>query len=258
MSKNRFIVISDLHYPYEDTKAIKAMLQFIKLHKVQTVILNGDILDMYDVSSFDKSPERINSLQKELNKAKALFKELRRILPETEIVFVKGNHCLDKRGSIITSVLSLCPTLWTIGSILINKYNNNTKKKKIIYIITLLTIISELFLFKYINIFPLTANAFGRLFSINIGFKYLSIIAPLGISFYTLSLTSYVTDVLKHYGVSLTPNWQFFRTDKESIFTKLQSDLYFGRKADKKKGQEYAQKEKELHQELVKRGLIKE
>ena len=82
-----------------------------------------------------------------------------------------------------------------IGSILINKYNNNTKKKKIIYIITLLTIISELFLFKYINIFPLTANAFGRLFSINIGFKYLSIIAPLGISYYTLSLISYVTDV---------------------------------------------------------------
>lgn len=60
-------------------------------------------------------------------------------------------------------------------------------------------------------------------------------------------MPSYVTDVLKHYGVSLTPNWQFFRTDKESIFTKLQSDLYFGRKADKKKGQEYAQKEKELH-----------
>lgn len=92
MGKNKFIVISDIHYPFEDKKAIKAMLQFIKLHKVQTIILNGDILDMYDVSSFDKSPERINSLQKELNKAKALFKELRRILPEAEIVFVKGNH----------------------------------------------------------------------------------------------------------------------------------------------------------------------
>lgn len=68
----------------------------------------------------------------------------------------------------------------------------------------------------------------------------------------------YVTNILKQYGVSMTPNWQFFRTDKESIFTKLQSDLYFGRKADKKKAQEYAQKEKDLHQELVKRGLLKE
>lgn len=92
MGKNKFIVISDIHIPFHSKKAIKAMLQFIKLHKVQTVILNGDILDMYDVSRFDKSPDRINSLQKELNKAKALFKELREILPEAEIVFIKGNH----------------------------------------------------------------------------------------------------------------------------------------------------------------------
>lgn len=92
-NKERFVVISDVHYPYEDKKAIKAMLEFIKLHKVQTVLLNGDILDMYDVSSFDKSPDRINSLQSELNKAKALFKELRKILPEARIVFIKGNHC---------------------------------------------------------------------------------------------------------------------------------------------------------------------
>lgn len=92
-NKERFVVISDIHYPYEDKKAIKAMLEFIKLHKVQTVLLNGDILDMYDVSSFDKSPDRINSLQSELNKAKALFKELRKILPEAKIVFIKGNHC---------------------------------------------------------------------------------------------------------------------------------------------------------------------
>lgn len=70
-------------------------------------------------------------------------------------------------------------------------------------------------------------------------------------------MPSYVTDVLKRFNVCLTPNWQLFKTDKESIFTKLQSDLYFGRKADKKEAQKYAQLEKEIHQELVKRGLIK-
>lgn len=71
-------------------------------------------------------------------------------------------------------------------------------------------------------------------------------------------MPGYVTDILKENNVCLTPNWQLFRTDVESIFTKLQSDLYFGRKADKKKAQEYAQKEKALHQELLKRGLMKE
>lgn len=68
-------------------------------------------------------------------------------------------------------------------------------------------------------------------------------------------MPEYVTSILAQNNVSLTPNWQFFRTDKESIFTKLQSDLYHGRKDDKKKGQEYAQLEKIYHQELVKRGL---
>lgn len=89
---NKFVVASDIHFPYEDKKAIKAFLDFIKRNEVDTVIFNGDILDMYDVSSFDKSPDRINSLQKELNKAYDFFKAVRNILPEAKIYFVKGNH----------------------------------------------------------------------------------------------------------------------------------------------------------------------
>lgn len=90
--KNKFIVISDIHYPYHDSKAISAMLKFIKAHDVNTIILDGDILDFYDVSHFDKNPERILSLQKEINLAKGLFKSLRDIKPEADIVFIKGNH----------------------------------------------------------------------------------------------------------------------------------------------------------------------
>lgn len=89
---NRFVVLSDIHYPYEDEKAIKAALKFIESKQPDTIILNGDILDMYDVSSFDKSPDRVQSLQKEINKVTNLFKALRRIAPEAEIIFIKGNH----------------------------------------------------------------------------------------------------------------------------------------------------------------------
>jgi len=89
---NKFVVISDIHYPYEDKNAIKAFLKFLKDNEVHTVILNGDILDMYDVSSFDKSPDRIQGLQKELDKAQKLFKDIRAIKPNVRIVFIKGNH----------------------------------------------------------------------------------------------------------------------------------------------------------------------
>lgn len=89
---NKFIVLSDIHYPYEDKAAIKAAVNFIDTVKPDTIILNGDILDMYDVSSFDKSPERMQSLQKEIDKATNLFKRLRKVAPNARIVFIKGNH----------------------------------------------------------------------------------------------------------------------------------------------------------------------
>lgn len=90
--KNKFVVISDIHFPYHDDKALKAVYKFLEYHPVDTIILNGDILDFYDVSSFDKDPDRVNSLQKEINMATKFFKKLRTIKPEARIVFIKGNH----------------------------------------------------------------------------------------------------------------------------------------------------------------------
>lgn len=90
--KNKFVVLSDIHFPYQDDKAIKAVYKFLEQHPVDTIILNGDILDFYDVSSFDKDPSRINSLQAEINLAQKFFKKLRDLSPNSRIVFVKGNH----------------------------------------------------------------------------------------------------------------------------------------------------------------------
>ena len=90
--KNKFVVLSDIHFPYHDEKALKAVYNFLSNTQVDTIILNGDILDFYDVSSFDKDPDRINSLQKEIDMAQKFFKKLRSLAPKAKIVFVKGNH----------------------------------------------------------------------------------------------------------------------------------------------------------------------
>lgn len=100
---NKFVVVSDIHFPFQDDNAIKAFFRFLKENTVDTIILNGDILDFYDVSSFDKDPDRINSLQKEINLAKRFFKRLREVAPNSKIIFIKGNHCLDKRTDILTT-----------------------------------------------------------------------------------------------------------------------------------------------------------
>lgn len=101
--KNKFVVLSDIHFPYHDDKALKAVYNFLSNTQVDTIILNGDILDFYDVSSFDKDPDRINSLQKEIDMAQKFFKKLRSLAPKARIVFVKGNHCLDKRTDVLTT-----------------------------------------------------------------------------------------------------------------------------------------------------------
>lgn len=90
--KNKFVVLSDIHFPYHDDKALKAVYNFLSNTHVDTIILNGDILDFYDVSSFDKDPDRINSLQKEIDMAQKFFKKLRSLVPKARIIFVKGNH----------------------------------------------------------------------------------------------------------------------------------------------------------------------
>lgn len=89
---NRFVVLSDIHFPYQDNKALNAVYSFLKNKEINTIVLNGDILDMYDVSSFDKDPSRINSLQQELNLAYKFFKKLRELQPKAKIVFIRGNH----------------------------------------------------------------------------------------------------------------------------------------------------------------------
>lgn len=89
---NKFIVLSDIHFPYHDDKALKAVYKFLEQHPADTIILNGDILDFYDVSSFDKDPDRINSLQGEINLAQKFFSKLRDLSFDSRIIFVKGNH----------------------------------------------------------------------------------------------------------------------------------------------------------------------
>ena len=71
------------------------------------------------------------------------------------------------------------------------------KQKKVILLCVLISIIGMLFVLKYVNIIPMTINYFTSIFSINTKFGMVSLIAPLGISYYTLSLIGYIIDVYR-------------------------------------------------------------
>lgn len=71
------------------------------------------------------------------------------------------------------------------------------KKRKTVLVLTILLTLAELVALKYLNLFVIGARGFARIFSLHIGLELVSIAAPLGISYYTLSLLGYVLDVYR-------------------------------------------------------------
>ena len=84
-----------------------------------------------------------------------------------------------------------------IGALIIGYKAKTQRSKKIALFCAILIQVAELFLLKYINIIPNTLNIFGKLFSINTTFGTINLIAPIGISYYTLSVIAYLTDVYR-------------------------------------------------------------
>lgn len=82
-----------------------------------------------------------------------------------------------------------------IGTRLIDEKLKSQKAKKIALFITITSIVLELAILKYANFIPTTVNGFAGLFHINISLGTINLLAPLGISYYTLSLIGYTLDV---------------------------------------------------------------
>ena len=78
---------------------------------------------------------------------------------------------------------------------LINKYEEDKRKRKTILLSSLILNIGILFVFKYYNFFVQSFVDGLSLLNISIGLSTLNIILPVGISFYTFSALSYTIDV---------------------------------------------------------------
>lgn len=88
------VFINDLHIPYHWKPTIDVVLEFIKWFRPQFVYIVGDMLDFYALSHFDKNPQRLLSLQNELDEAVLFLKHLRKATGrDCKIIFKEGNHC---------------------------------------------------------------------------------------------------------------------------------------------------------------------
>lgn len=86
------VVLSDQHIPFQDPVIEDLSIDFLAEHQPKVIHLLGDVLDFYSLSSFDKDPQRRETLQDELDGATRYFKRLRKVCPKARIIYSEGNH----------------------------------------------------------------------------------------------------------------------------------------------------------------------
>lgn len=90
-SIKKVLLLSDIHFPYQDNEALTTALQYGKDKNVDAIFLNGDILDFYQLSFHEKDP-RITDIGQELEMGRSFFKTLRKNFPKANIYYIPGNH----------------------------------------------------------------------------------------------------------------------------------------------------------------------
>ena len=89
----KVMVTSDYHIPYMNKDSYEIMKGYAKDYKPDIFVINGDLIDLYSVSKFDKSPDRKFKVNDEVTQAKHILKNLRSSLGKNvEMYYLEGNH----------------------------------------------------------------------------------------------------------------------------------------------------------------------
>ena len=90
-SCNNILVISDLHIPYHDVDAISISIDYGVKNNVNTIFINGDLMDFHRLSRFQTDPRK-RSVKEEFDITRSFLDALRKVFPTQSIYWLKGNH----------------------------------------------------------------------------------------------------------------------------------------------------------------------
>lgn len=91
LNHKKIAVFSDIHLPFHSIQALTAALDYAKKEKPDCILLNGDIIDAFQLSRFVKDPKK-RHFAEELNMFREFFHILKKTFPNAKIVFKLGNH----------------------------------------------------------------------------------------------------------------------------------------------------------------------
>jgi len=85
------LIISDLHFPYQNNKAIEKALEYGIENKVTCILINGDLIDFANISRHEKD-FRHRSINDEFIAVRQFLSSLRDNFPKAKIIYKHGNH----------------------------------------------------------------------------------------------------------------------------------------------------------------------
>jgi len=101
------VVFGDVHLPCQNDSAIRTLFAHIKKNKPDRIIINGDLMDMWELSSFDKVPKGSKSFVEEVKLTQAFLGQLKSI-SDCQITYLEGNHDYRLRKYLIGVAPELC------------------------------------------------------------------------------------------------------------------------------------------------------
>ncbi len=90
-SVDEMLIMNDIHIPYHDMQALKTALRYAKDRNVNGILINGDMVDMYSSSRFNKVPDQTNAFF-EIERGRMFLEQLRKLFPKIPIYYKFANH----------------------------------------------------------------------------------------------------------------------------------------------------------------------
>jgi UDP-2,3-diacylglucosamine pyrophosphatase LpxH len=85
-------IINDIHFPFQDRPALDRALAILKENRPDMIVVDGDLLDCYEASKYERIPNFGRMLKDEIPMGRDFLEDLRQDHPDAIIKYVEGNH----------------------------------------------------------------------------------------------------------------------------------------------------------------------
>jgi predicted phosphodiesterase len=102
----RWLILSDIHIPFHDKRTVFAAVDEAITRGVDSVLLNGDVMDFYQISDHSRDPDLVR-FEEEIEAGQKFVRWLRHKMPNARIVWREGNHDFRVRRYLVAKAPEL-------------------------------------------------------------------------------------------------------------------------------------------------------